>query len=57
MDEALFDSCSMTEFVGAEVCDTIGLVIANIDPELRRRMELSLIHIFTSNKKQRRIYR
>ena len=40
MDEALFDSCSMTEFVGAEVCDTIGLVIANIDPELRRRMEI-----------------
>lgn len=40
MDDALFGSCALPEFVGTEVCDTIGLVIANIDEELRRAMDI-----------------
>ena len=31
-------SCGIPEFVGTAIGDTIGLVIANIDPELREKM-------------------
>lgn len=40
MDAELFDNCPVPEFVGAEVCDTIGLVIPNIDPGLRKLMDI-----------------
>ena len=33
-------NCSLTEFVGTTVLDTIGLVIAGIDPSLLEKMEL-----------------
>lgn len=39
MDE-MFGKCSMTQFVGVGVCDTIGLYIANVDDELRRQMNI-----------------
>ena len=32
--------CSMTEFVGTTVLDTIGLVIPGIDPALLEQMDL-----------------
>lgn len=35
---AKFTGCSMTEFVGTAVGDTIGLVIANVDPALHEVM-------------------
>ncbi len=34
------DSCSLPQFVGTTVCDSIGLVIANPDEELRRQMQI-----------------
>ena len=40
MDEKLFGKCDMTQFVGAGVCDTIGLYIANVDGELRKQMNI-----------------
>lgn len=40
MDEKLFGKCDMTQFVGAGVCDTIGLYIANADGELRKQMNI-----------------
>jgi len=33
-----FSGCSMTEFVGTSIGDTIGLVIANVDPALHKAM-------------------
>lgn len=33
-------NCSLTEFIGTTVLDTIGLVIAGIDPVLLEKMEL-----------------
>ena len=33
-------NCSLTEFAGTTVLDTIGLVIAGIDPALLAKMEL-----------------
>lgn len=32
--------CYLTEFVGVEVCDTIGLVIPNMYPELQQQMNI-----------------
>ena len=32
------NNCDLTQFIGTEVCDTIGLVIANVDPAIRGRM-------------------
>lgn len=40
MDHDLFNKCSMPEFVGAEVCDTIGLVIPNVDSDLQKQMDI-----------------
>jgi microcompartment protein PduB len=40
MDSSMFGNCSMPEFVGCAVCDTIGLVIPNVDPELRKIMNI-----------------
>lgn len=37
-------NCSMTEFVGTTVLDTIGLVIPGIDPALLEQMHLSRPH-------------
>ena len=31
---------TMPEFVGTTVLDTIGLVIASVDPELRKKMKI-----------------
>ena len=36
--ESCSNSCSMTEFVGTATGDTIGLVIANVDPMLHKAM-------------------
>lgn len=36
----LLGSCAMPEFVGVEVCDTIGLVIPNLYPELQQQMNI-----------------
>ena len=55
--EQISQDCSLTEFVGTTVLDTIGLVIPGIDPSLLEKMNLkkpykslglilSLIHIF-----------
>lgn len=35
-----FDGCGMEQFIGTGPCDTIGLVIANIDSELQRQMNI-----------------
>ena len=35
----LFYACQ-TQFVGVGVCDTIGLVIANVDEELKKQMNI-----------------
>lgn len=40
MKNDMFGKCSLTQFVGTEVCDTIGLVIANVDDELRKQMNI-----------------
>lgn len=40
MDESLFNKCSMEQFVGTGVCDSIGLVIANVSDELRQQMNI-----------------
>lgn len=37
---AKFQGCSLTEFVGTAMGDTIGLVIANVDPELHEIMKI-----------------
>lgn len=34
---------TMPEFVGTTVLDTIGLVIASVDPELRKKMKIKRI--------------
>lgn len=39
MDE-LFGKCDLPQFVGAGVCDTIGLVITNVDDELKKQMNI-----------------
>lgn len=36
----MFGQCSLTQFVGVGVCDTIGLYIANVDDELRKQMNI-----------------
>lgn len=35
IDHALFGKCSQTEFVGATLLDTIGLVIPSVEPSLK----------------------
>lgn len=40
MKNDMFGKCSLTQFVGAAVCDTIGLVIANVDVELKKHMNI-----------------
>ena len=40
MKNDMFGKCSLTQFVGTDVCDTIGLVIANVDDELRKQMNI-----------------
>lgn len=40
MDMSMLGKCGMPEFVGVGVCDTIGLVIPNVDYELRRIMNI-----------------
>lgn len=40
MNSELFGKCSMTQFVGVGVCDTIGLYIANIDNELKKQLNI-----------------
>ena len=38
--EQISQDCSLTEFVGTTVLDTIGLVIPGIDPSLLEKMNL-----------------
>jgi microcompartment protein PduB len=38
--EELFGKCSLPQFVGVGVCDSIGLVIPNIDDELKKQMNI-----------------
>lgn len=38
--EELFGKCDLTQFVGTGVCDTIGLVISNIDKELQKQINI-----------------
>lgn len=38
MNMDLLNDCSLPEFVGTAVCDTIGLVIANLDFEIQKQM-------------------
>ncbi|RYD04031.1 hypothetical protein N752_16710 [Desulforamulus aquiferis] len=38
--QRVFSKPSLTEFVGTAIGDTIGLVIANIDPTLHEKMKL-----------------
>lgn len=38
IDKSAFSHCPLPEFVGTALCDTIGLVIANIDDSLRVQM-------------------
>ena len=38
--EKIYMNCSMTEFVGTTVLDTIGLVIPGVDPMLLKQMNL-----------------
>lgn len=40
MDMNLLNSCDMPEFIGTAPCDTIGLVIPNLDKELQRAMDI-----------------
>lgn len=40
MDEKLLGKCDMPQFIGVAPCDTIGLVIAGIDDELRDKMKI-----------------
>ncbi len=40
MQNDMFGKCGLTQFVGAGVCDTIGLVIANVDTELQKQMNI-----------------
>lgn len=40
MDENMLNKCSLTQFVGTAVCDSIGLVIANVDEELQKQMNI-----------------
>lgn len=40
MDMALLNNCSMPEFIGTAPCDTIGLVIPNLDQELQSAMDI-----------------
>lgn len=40
MDMSLLNNCSMPEFIGTAPCDTIGLVIPNLDSELQKAMDI-----------------
>ena len=40
MDNVFNKNCSLPEFVGTTVLDTVGLVIPGIDPSLREKMKL-----------------
>lgn len=40
MQSDMFGKCGLTQFVGVGVCDTIGLVIANVDEELKKQMNI-----------------
>ena len=40
MDNIFNKNCSLPEFVGTTVLDTVGLVIPGIDSSLRTKMEL-----------------
>lgn len=41
MNEQLLNNCDMPQFIGTAPCDTIGLVIANIDDTLRKQMNIA----------------
>lgn len=38
--EELFGKCSLPQFVGVGVCDSIGLVIPNVDEELKKQINI-----------------
>ena len=38
--EELLGKCDLMQFVGTSVCDTIGLVISNLDKELQKQMNI-----------------
>ncbi len=38
--EELFGKCALPQFVGVGVCDSIGLVIPNVDDELKKQMNI-----------------
>lgn len=40
MQNDMFGKCGLTQFVGTGVCDTIGLVIANVDETLKKQMNI-----------------
>ena len=41
--EKISMNCSMTEFVGTTILDTIGLVIPGVDPMLLKQMNLKTV--------------